>query len=66
MTDICKCNNMKCALRQTCFRALATASEYQAYFIMEEKEIQTPEECGEYWDCPDEETRQKYQRYWDD
>lgn len=54
---------MKCALRQTCFRALATDSEYQSYFIMEEKEIQTPEECGEYWDCPDED---KYQRYWDD
>lgn len=31
MTDITKCNNFDCPLKQTCWRYLAPTSEYQSW-----------------------------------
>ena len=62
MADICKCNREDCPLSKTCFRFLAEASSYQAYFVMEK----VPENCTAYWPVKDQEELDKYNRYWKD
>ena len=62
VADICKCSRSDCPLSKSCFRFLAEASDYQAYFIIEE----LPENCTEYWEVKDEEHLKELNRIWRD
>ena len=47
MTDIIKCNNEDCKLKDKCYRFTAPASNYQSYFS------ENPDkdgECDRFWD----------------
>lgn len=52
----------ECPLSKSCFRFLAEASEYQAYFVITE----VPKECSEYWPVKDGEELKKYNEFWRD
>ena len=69
MADISMCQCENCPATKTCFRFLATPSDYQCYFIMsdeDKKEIEKNGKCSEYWECKTEEDLKKYDRYWRD
>lgn len=65
MVDIAKCNNKNCAIRYSCFRFLATPSEYQSYLLID-KEVETLEACASYWPCKTQEELNKLNRAWRD
>lgn len=46
MADISKCNNRLCRRKDTCYRWVAPASEYQSYIVMENREV----DCELYWE----------------
>lgn len=61
------CNNHQCPLSSTCFRYLAKASQYQAYYILSPEDIdkiRTTGKCDEYWECKTPEDLKKYNNYW--
>lgn len=60
MTDICKCKGIGCNKKDTCFRYLATDSEYQSYVIMEDAN-----KCTIYWHVSKEDL-EKTQKTWND
>lgn len=65
MTDICKCNNENCSIRQLCFRYRAAASEYQAFFVID-KTVESEADCDNFWNIENEEHLKELQRYWAD
>jgi hypothetical protein len=46
MSDITKCTNSDCPLKESCYRWTAEAEEHQSYAKWEPKDG----ECEEYWD----------------
>lgn len=62
MADISMCTAFECPLAKTCFRFLATPSEYQTYFIIDHP----TKDCGEYWPVKDEEELKRLDEYWRD
>jgi hypothetical protein len=48
MTDITKCSNKDCPLKNTCFRFLAKDGYWQSYSDFKPKEDGT---CEHYWKC---------------
>ena len=62
MADITMCKQSRCPLATSCYRYLATPSEYQAYFIMDE----VPEKCDEYWECKTQLDLDWNNKYWRD
>lgn len=49
MTDISMCNRSDCGKKDTCFRYLADADEYQSYII--QKKLNLKDGCDMYWMC---------------
>lgn len=49
MPDISKCNGIDCPLKNNCYRYIAIASEYQAYF-MHPPYDEEKNECKYFWD----------------
>ena len=62
MADIAKCNRDDCPKCKTCFRFLATPSQYQSFFIIDEVD----ENCKEYWECTTEEEFKRLDYAWRD
>ena len=48
MPDITMCKGDNCPSKQTCYRFLATPSEYQSYFYPTPTIVD--KKCDEYWD----------------
>lgn len=65
MVDICKCDNINCLIRDKCYRFRATASEYQAYFIID-KTVNDEADCDSFWVVKDEEHFKKLEKNWAD
>ena len=61
MTDIAKCNGIGCNKKDTCFRYLATDSEYQSYIL-----ISDVNNCDHYWQIQNKDALKMLQREWDD
>lgn len=62
MVDICMCKNEKCVLKDSCYRYLAKAGLWQAYFVVD-KPVQT---CDEYWEVKDKEQVDRLNIVWSD
>lgn len=63
MTDISKCNNPNCAIKEFCFRYLADADDYQSYIVID-KEVDTSDDCDEFWECTSKEALAKLNKDW--
>ena len=63
MADITMCKNENCPVKDTCFRYLATPSQYQAYYVFDEN---SNEPCDSYWECETEEILNKFNKMWRD
>ena len=48
MTDISKCNNQNCKIRNTCYRYRAADSDYQSYILID-KNVDSDKDCEHYW-----------------
>lgn len=69
MADISMCDFDKCPLSSTCYRYLAKADKYQAYFILSKEQkdnVVATNKCSEYWKCDTAELLEKYDKYWSD
>jgi len=69
MVDITMCKADECPLRENCFRYLAKAADYQAYFILKPEEIdkvKQTEKCNEFWPVSSEKEVEKLNQYWRD
>lgn len=66
MVDICMCNNDECPLKKHCYRYMAEASQYQTYFIVDEKLKKDAQEhkCTGYWDVKSKADIERLNRYW--
>lgn len=60
VSDITKCCNKECPLRDTCFRFLAEDSLYQSYADFKQ------EDCDWYWPVKDQEELKQLNRIWKD
>lgn len=65
MADISMCRNCRCLLKGTCFRFLATPSEYQAYLLID-KDVETEADCDSYWKCDTNKQRKELDKVWQD
>lgn len=65
MSDISMCDNPNCAIKEFCFRHLATPSNYQAYFIID-KVVDNSDDCDEFWECTSKEQLDRLNRQWRD
>ena len=65
MTDICKCNNKNCKIRNSCYRFLADDSDYQAYFIVD-KVVDNENDCNEYWKVTNDKEIERLNKLWAD
>lgn len=48
MSDISKCKGEGCNKKKSCYRFLAPASDYQAYFM--DSPIKEDGTCNQYWE----------------
>lgn len=68
MVDICMCKNEECPLKDACYRYRAEVSQYQAYFIVDEKLKKDAQDykCTGYWPLKSISEIEKLNRYWHD
>lgn len=66
MVDICMCNNEECPLKNRCYRYRAEASQYQTYFIVDDKLKKDAQEykCTGYWEIKSKADIERLNRYW--
>jgi hypothetical protein len=63
MADITMCQNEDCPVKDTCFRYLATPSQYQSFYVFDKD---TKEPCDWYWECTDDKELEQFNRMWRD
>jgi hypothetical protein len=60
MSDISKCKGEGCNKKRSCYRFLAPASEYQAYFM--DSPIKEDGTCNQYWEVKAEQKKDEEQK----
>lgn len=53
MTDISKCGNEECPVKERCYRYTAPVGEYQSWLFINSDKLKKGEECEMFWDNSD-------------